>query len=267
MGHRRGVVNSSPGAGSTHRLNRGKNVDIQNEDKPHSPYVFVYGTRDEADADQHFTREFSPLSGSEPTYNPSRWNDNADIKYSHNCYAYSINKYAGAMRYKAQPGYSSMYDGGLRGKDFTCQNFLRRLKKDNPGLYVTTFEKPCRKGFHKIFLTLATDETNRDYHFARQDSNGYWSHKPGSTKVTNRDASGNLIKNPMQANWKYNINYDKNCFFMCVNPATSHVSSSVASVAKVPLMPVVEQVVGGGGRRSKHSSLRVRKHRSCRRQG
>jgi hypothetical protein len=45
----------------------------------------------------------------------------------------------------------------------------------------------------------------------------YWSHKPGSSDVTNLDASGNKIKNPLLSdrNFKHR-NYYKPCFFACV---------------------------------------------------
>ena len=36
-------------------------------------------------------KEFSPLSGSEPKYNPKKWNDNDNIRSNHNCYAYVLN--------------------------------------------------------------------------------------------------------------------------------------------------------------------------------
>lgn len=35
-----------------------------------------------------------------------------------------------------------------------------------------------------------------DYRFYRQDSSGYWSHKQGSTPISNVDASGNAIWDP-----------------------------------------------------------------------
>lgn len=38
-----------------------------------------------------------------------------------------------------------------------------------------------------------------DYHFLRKDSNGLWSQKAGEAPATNRDAQGNLIKDPQAA--------------------------------------------------------------------
>ena len=39
-----------------------------------------------------------------------------------------------------------------------------------------------------------------DYHWYRQDDTGYWSHKPGHTRATDRDASGNVIVDPRDCN-------------------------------------------------------------------
>lgn len=58
-------------------------------------------------------------------------------------------------------------------------------------------------GFYAACLLIATQNGMYDYHFARQDSNGFWSHKPGSNMVENVDASGNLITNPERADWFY----------------------------------------------------------------
>ena len=81
------------------------------------------------------------------------------------------------------------------------------------------FTSKCPDGFSKIALII--DESD-DYHFLRQDSNGYWSHKPGARKVKNVDAFGHKIKDPRLANYNYalsdgaSLNYDIFCSYMCV---------------------------------------------------
>lgn len=63
------------------------------------------------------------------------------------------------------------------------------------------------EGGYLVALVLES-ETDGDYHWYRQDEDGYWSHKPGQTEVTNLDASGNLITNPETADRDYGgINY------------------------------------------------------------
>ena len=49
---------------------------------------------------------------------------------------------------------------------------------------------------YEVYLVTS----NSDYHWYRRDSNGYWSHKPGITPVTNLDASGARIRNIFKAN-------------------------------------------------------------------
>jgi hypothetical protein len=93
-----------------------------------------------------------------------------------------------------------------------------RLVGDNPTLKVTNFTNKCPKGTSKIGLVVDADQ---DYHFYRQDSNGLWSHKPGGTAVTNKDADDKLIYDPKLANRNYDqkgskLNYDIFCSYMCV---------------------------------------------------
>ena len=155
----------------------------------------------------------SPLSGSELEYNPDLWNKDSTIRESHNCYSYALGKIIKKLRSKAQPGYASGYNY-IKNTDYDCTKFRDRLKKDSPGSYLELFNKPCLPGFYKIFLAL--DPTN-DYHWWKQDSNGFWSHKPGSTEVTNLDASGKKIINPLLSNRKFtHRDYYKPCFFSCI---------------------------------------------------
>jgi hypothetical protein len=53
-----------------------------------------------------------------------------------------------------------------------------------------------------------------------------WSHKPGSTAVTDKDADGRLIFDPLKANWDFSnkpggINYSKKCCFFTI-PMNTH---------------------------------------------
>jgi len=162
--------------------------------------------------------QMSPKSGSEPNYEPSKWNLNPNIKHNHNCYSYALNHRRSHRKGKPQPGYFSGYDH-IKENEYQCANFYNRLKDDIPSLYLTSFEQPCKKGFHKSFIALDPKINDQDYHFYRQDKNGYWSHKPGRTDVSKIDASGNPIKNPVSANRDYKyFHYSKPCFFFCANP-------------------------------------------------
>ena len=170
------------------------------------------------------SEKFSPLSGYEPKYEPHKWNDNERVKSTHNCYAYVQNRILN-YRDKIQPGYGSNFPH-INNKSYNCLEFYNRLRKDIPSLYLTTFDEKCRKGFYKGFIALDPKLEDNDYHFYRQDHNGYWSHKPGRTNVINFDASGYKIINPLKADRKYDyFNYSKPCFFFCMNSKLSSGSS------------------------------------------
>ena len=158
-------------------------------------------------------KEFSPLSGSEFSYDPKKWNKIYNIKDTHNCYSYALGKIVPGLKSKAQPGYASGY-GNIYDKDFYCNKFKERLKKDSPGSYIEIFDNACLPGFYKVFLAL---DPPYDYHWYRQDNNSLWSHKPGSSNVVNIDASGDKIKNPNKSNRHFQSrNYHTPCFYACI---------------------------------------------------
>ena len=176
-----------------------------------------------------FENEFSGLSGSELLYEPHKWNDNYNIKSTHNCYTYALGKIRVGLDSKAQPGYASGYNHIDDEKDYNCKEFFKRLKKDVPTTYLEKFDNACLPGFYKIFLAL---DPGQDYHWWRLNSDGFWSHKPGATEVTDVDASGKKIKNPLIANRKYSsLNYNKPCFFACIysdlSRSTSYIYKSI----------------------------------------
>lgn len=117
-----------------------------------------------------------------------------------------------------QPGSASGHQRFSATRKKTCSNMLARIFGDNPTLRVSTFQKKCPAETSKIAIVVDPKE---DYHFYRQDSNGLWSHKPGGTAVTNKDASGRLIYDPKLANRNYSdrsskLNYSSFCTYLCV---------------------------------------------------
>ncbi len=74
-----------------------------------------------------------------------------------------------------------------------CSDVVARTMADVPGSYVLPYSALPRKGFRKIGVVV--DPLN-DFHYYRQDSNGWWSHKPGGRPVTNLDAVGAKIWAP-----------------------------------------------------------------------
>lgn len=178
---------------------------------------------------KHKCPRISPLSGSEPKYEPERWNTKKEVRETHNCFSYAMNildpkQISSCLTSKNcnvpfhQPGSASGHKKFSAQKYKTCPNMVSRLLGDNPILKVTDFTSKCPRGTSKIGLVVDADE---DYHFYRQDSNKFWSHKPGGTSVTNKDAKGALIYDPKLADRNYDdkgskLNYDIFCSYMCV---------------------------------------------------
>jgi hypothetical protein len=141
---------------------------------------------------------FSPMSGAEPIFEPERWNNSANIRKTHNCYAYVLDIVNPKFRKKPQPGYASGYDGLSDSDIRSCDKLMERMMADNPSVNKITFKDKCPRGYRKAFLAV-DDQTDPDYHFYRLDNSGYWSHKPGATSATMLDGKKQMIRNPKQA--------------------------------------------------------------------
>jgi hypothetical protein len=167
----------------------------------------------------------SPLSGNEPEFDPEAYNKHKGIKESLNCFAYAFDWRHLPKTKKCsknscpipfpQPGRASGYPKWSNVKGKRCPDLIARLMGDVPDLKMTTFDKKCPPKTSKIALVVDEDE---DYHFYRQDSNGYWSHKPGATEVTHLDATKRPIYNPELASRYYpdsSLHYDQFCSYLC----------------------------------------------------
>jgi len=173
-----------------------------------------------------FCPRVAKLSGYEPHFNPDKYNKHSGIKESQNCFAYAFdysklpesnkcNKESCSIPF-TQPGRASGYPewSAVNGK--RCPDLLSRLFGDVPGIKMSTFKNKCPKKYSKIALVV---DENEDYHFYRQDSNGYWSHKPGSSNVTHIDGTGHPIYDPKLASRIYlnsGLNYDEFCSYLCI---------------------------------------------------
>lgn len=156
-----------------------------------------------------------PIAGYEIEYNPTYWNTN---RLRANCYTYALNYLATTNRKSQQPGYAS---GKMVTRETMSKtNIINAVKKDvNYISQVKGFrvagenEKPKYREY-KVALVIAPGV---DYHWYKQDSDGYWSHKRGITNVTRGDASGRSIINPRLANRKYSdVNYSTFCGYYFV---------------------------------------------------
>ncbi len=166
-----------------------------------------------------------PLSGYEVAYNPTWWNDDTYVELS-NCYAYALNnrftgKYISYIN--GQIIESRGLDIGLASSgEFFDSNLLvagengipaenidkiLELVEDDAETLGFTFRpigkyEQCSPGCYKVALVLDPyigHGDSLDYHWYRQNSDGTWSHKPGSSSVTNLDASNDIIYDPQYA--------------------------------------------------------------------
>ena len=160
-----------------------------------------------------------PLSGYELDYNPDYWNGE-DVK-DYNCYAYALNtKNHGYM----QPGQSTLISI-TRFEIININKLLSKINSDskNYGFIFTPINKYeiCPIGTYKVALVVDNENESEsllypdyDYHWYRQNSDGYWSHKPGGGNVINTPhiyPDSDAIKDPetcsRYVNYLYNYNY------------------------------------------------------------
>tara|TARA_B100001287_G_C22667316_1_gene523455 strand:- start:56 stop:1024 length:969 start_codon:yes stop_codon:yes gene_type:complete len=195
-----------------------------------------------------------PTNGSEPIYRPELWDGQLTLIKNNNCYAYALNELKLNTHTKRAPrnlakirGVTS--EGTLRNNEVykpnkdlfnmnaktekTCKKFLNDILEDlKPwGGYILKYDPKSQvcetpaKGFYRIALVLALDDfgSTRDFHFYRQNRNGFWSHKRGwYTAPIAVDANNQLIMNPHYASRDYKtLNYNKFCAFIaCPNNLT-----------------------------------------------
>jgi hypothetical protein len=123
---------------------------------------------------------------------------------------------------KPQPGRYAGYLDEYHKKKYSCKSLHRRIKKDNPFIRKIGQNQECPKGYYKMALAIRNDYL--DYHFYRQDANGLWSHKNGSTVATNKDAKGRVIRDPKDADRGI---YSIFCgyYMVPINKSLKHMSS------------------------------------------
>ena len=148
-----------------------------------------------------------PLSGYELEYEPSKWGNM--MIYNTNCYCYALNNQtypnSPVLMGFQQPGAFAnvktydflnevaMYNAVKADFDAYNEKYGTNLIFERIGKYDI-----CAEGTYKVALAASTSD--QDYHWYRQDSDGYWSHKRGSDPVTRYDADGNLIVDPETCN-------------------------------------------------------------------
>ena len=209
-----------------------------------------------------------PRSGYELDYQPELWNDLYVSAYydedselliteGTNCYSYAlnvqVNPYTNALL-DMQPGYGLNSGKMWLPEEITGDNIIKFVKQDaeNLGFVFEEISKyeVCDPGCYKVALVIDEyketeyenedeneNKDNADFHWYRQNSDGTWSHKNGGSKVTDLDASGNLIYDPQAADRDYsdqiNCNYEVFIGFYQITPL-NYLHPDVVSGTAIP---------------------------------
>lgn len=161
-------------------------------------------------------------SGYEVAYEPEKWNSNSKITKNTNCYYYAINNQLNPKTMKLwndlpQPGaYAGIdlrrlvYTGNPPDEEYstTGKNIVQYVTEQDYAAYNQAHgggyifrpigrNERCPAGSYKVALIVGKD----DYHWYRQNPDGFWSHKPGKEPVTNVDQQYNSIIDPQYAEW------------------------------------------------------------------
>ena len=205
------------------------------EDDPLSLHLYGYCGNDgvnQLDPTGHKAKAI-PVAKGAPKYEPKKWNKES-VRIRTNCYAYAFNfKKNPITKQNFGTGRNSIFamqPGMFCGQQYNSEDFITkegvidRVEKDmkklkykfKPISNKKVYKKITNKRSWLVYLVVTkkgkTEEKTKnniicldgaDYHWYRQDKSGKWSHKPGNSKVTRKDAKGKIIKNPSKADKKY----------------------------------------------------------------
>ena len=180
----------------------------------------------------HKTCKLGPTTGVEPSFAQQKKYDDPAVRLIHNCFSYGFGvidprlvnkckekKLKDCRTHFHQPGALHGDRNALNaGERRTCPVVEKLMMADVPNLTRVDFATKCPANTSKIALVVDKGE---DYHYYRQDPDGWWSHKDGSNKVKRYDALKKLIANPQFASRDYqwtgsDLNYEDFCGFYCV---------------------------------------------------
>lgn len=149
-----------------------------------------------------------PVCKCGPLYEPAWWNDGGQKQLHNNCYNYATNYRTDTFRVVSggsQPGAAA----GAMYSALTCASVKPAAVADSL-IDSPAADNDCPGEGHLVALVIAP---GWDFHWYRKGGNGKWTHKPGSTPVTNLDNSGFTISDPRTAN---RGPYTDFCTFMVV---------------------------------------------------
>ena len=95
-----------------------------------------------------------------------------------------------------------------------------KILNDNSSIKKTQLIKKCDKNSFKGAMVVDPGNT---FHYYRQNTDGTWSHKPGTLPITDKDADQKTIYTPYTANRDYTkpgesdpINYTNFCGYYSI---------------------------------------------------
>lgn len=144
------------------------------------------------------------LTASAPQYAPSLWSSYLIQEYS-NCYGYALDLRpdpTGVHNIRVPPGRRGVHPDVVRGLGPTDGRELAELLRSDRLVRISPRWSLPRGSGHLVAAVASLDTSVRDgfsSHFYRLDSNGWWSHKPGSNPVTDLDAARQRITDPRLA--------------------------------------------------------------------
>lgn len=162
-----------------------------------------------------------PTSGSEVAYDESLWNY-TPVCGKTNCYAYALNTQVEPGTNKlwfAQPGIESDFEPYSQS-EISADLIVRAVESDAEEFEFTFVPigryAKCPAGAYKVALVI---DNGVDYHWYRQNPNGFWSHKLAGNPITKRDASDQLIIDPWLADRDHgSTDYDIFVGYFAITP-------------------------------------------------
>jgi hypothetical protein len=147
------------------------------------------------------SNEFCELKYS-PEYDPDFWNV-SDIQNINNCYNYACNKLENSIYKNAQPGFGSgcTFEQYHYNYSYTWEKaFIEASGNDGliyigiiPLFLVDIYLLPSYPNYTLAALMIGE---NGQFHWYRQDRDGFWSSKNYNDPVKNVDSTGSLIYDP-----------------------------------------------------------------------
>lgn len=125
-------------------------------------------------------------------------------KSKFNCYAYAAGDKANPTEVIGSvPGAA----GGEPMKRMTIFDLHAGLTKDGAiSVEAPASGLPPPKAGYRLIAGVISPEGNGDFHFYRQEQDGFWTHKPARSEVQHTDAAGKLIEDPRTAARDYRNN-------------------------------------------------------------